>query len=37
MGLYVLSENEAELVNMSFEHILNFIIEKPKTILSEET
>jgi hypothetical protein len=36
MGLYVLSENEAELINMSFEHILNFIIEKPKNVLSED-
>lgn len=35
MGLYVLKENEQELLKMGFEQILNFITEKPKYMLSE--
>jgi hypothetical protein len=35
MGLYVMKENEQELLRMGFENILNFITERPKQILSE--
>jgi len=35
MGLFVLKQNEAELQQMSFEAILNYITEKPKIMLSE--
>ncbi|CDW76802.1 tbc domain-containing protein [Stylonychia lemnae] len=35
MGLSVLKNNQADLCRMNFEQILNFITEKPKTILSE--
>lgn len=35
MGLYVLKENESDLLQMNFEQILNFITEKPKFMLSE--
>ena len=36
MGLFVLKQHENELLQMSFEQILNFITEKPKLLLSEE-
>lgn len=35
MGLYVLKQNESDLLKMNFEQILNFITEKPKQLLSE--
>lgn len=34
MALYVLKENEPELLQMNFEQILNFITETPKQLLS---
>jgi hypothetical protein len=37
MGLYVLKENEQDLMQMGFEQILSFITEKPKFMLSEYT
>jgi hypothetical protein len=35
MGMFVIKENEQELQRMGFENILNYIMEKPKLILSE--
>ena len=35
MSLYLMKSNEEELLTMSFEHILNFIAERPKQLLSE--
>jgi hypothetical protein len=34
MGLYILKENEKEILEMNFEQILNFISEKSKLILA---
>ncbi len=36
-GIWILKENESELLEMNFEHILNFITEKPKQMLSCQT
>jgi hypothetical protein len=34
MALYVLKENEQDLLQMNFEQILSFITENPKQLLS---
>ena len=36
MGLFILKDHESELLQMNFEQILNFITEKPKTMLTEK-
>jgi ecotropic viral integration site 5 protein len=35
MALYLMRENEQDLLSMNFEQILNFVTEKPKHLLSE--
>lgn len=35
MALYLMKENEQDLLQMNFEQILNFVSEKPKHILAE--
>jgi hypothetical protein len=36
VGLYILKISEEELLNIDFEHVLNCLMERPKTLLMTE-